>query len=37
MSNGALTRRALNLALTNPKSRDWCGYWQRSFDKQAAE
>ncbi len=31
-SNGALAHRALGLALNHPVSRDWKGYWQRSFN-----
>lgn len=31
LDNGALTHRALGLALHNQKSRVWAGYWQRSF------
>lgn len=30
MSNGALTFRALGLALNHPASRTWRGYWQRA-------
>lgn len=30
MDNGALTHRALGLALAHPISRDWKGYWQRA-------
>jgi len=30
LDNGALAHRALGLALGHGKSRDWCGYWQRS-------
>jgi transposase-like protein len=30
VDNGALTHRALGLALSHPVSRDWKGYWQRS-------
>ena len=30
MSNGALTHRALGLAMAHPVSRDWKGYWQRA-------
>jgi transposase-like protein len=30
LSNGALAHRMLGLALGHSKSRDWCGYWQRS-------
>jgi hypothetical protein len=33
MDNGALTRRVLGLALVHPVSRNWKGYWQRSFVK----
>ncbi|MEO1143622.1 MAG: transposase, partial [Pseudomonadota bacterium] len=29
-NNGALTSRALGLALHHPVSRDWKGYWQRA-------
>jgi transposase-like protein len=30
LDNGALAHRALGLALNHSKSRNWCGYWQRS-------
>ena len=30
MDNGALTQRALGLALAHPVSRQWAGYWQRA-------
>jgi transposase-like protein len=30
LDNGALAHRMLGLALGHTKSRDWCGYWQRS-------
>jgi len=30
LDNGALAHRALGLALSHSKSREWCGYWQRS-------
>jgi ISXO2 transposase-like protein len=30
LDNGALTIRALRLSLAYPKSRNWCGYWQRA-------
>jgi transposase-like protein len=30
LDNGALVHRMLGLALGHAKSRDWCGYWQRS-------
>lgn len=30
LSNGALTSRALGLALAHPVSRSWKGYWQRA-------
>lgn len=29
LDNGALTRRAVRLGLAHPKSKNWCGYWQR--------
>lgn len=29
MDNGAMVNRALGLSLNHPKSKEWCGYWQR--------
>jgi transposase-like protein len=29
MDNGAMVNRALGLSLSHPKSKEWCGYWQR--------
>lgn len=29
LDNGALTSRALRLTMVHPKSKNWCGYWQR--------
>jgi transposase-like protein len=29
MDNGAMVSSALGLSLNHPKSKDWCGYWQR--------
>ena len=37
LDNGALAHRALGLALYQQKRSAWAGYWQRSFQKQAAE
>ena len=30
LDNGALVHRAVGLGLRNPKSKEWCGYWQRN-------
>jgi hypothetical protein len=30
-SNGAVTHKAIALAMAHPVSRNWKGYWQRSF------
>lgn len=30
LDNGALARRALQLAMAHPVSREWKGYWQRA-------
>jgi hypothetical protein len=29
LDNGTTARRALGLSLNHPKSKEWCGYWQR--------
>lgn len=30
LDNGTLASRALRLAMAHPKSKNWCGYWQRA-------
>ncbi|MCW5696980.1 MAG: IS1595 family transposase [Bauldia sp.] len=37
VSNGGQANEVAALALGHPVSREWAGYWQRSFPKQAAE
>ncbi len=37
VSNGAQSDEVTALALRHPVSREWAGYWQRSFPKAAAE
>jgi transposase-like protein len=37
VSNGVLYLMATDAALKHPVSKQWCGYWQRSVPKKAAE
>ena len=34
LDNGALTSRAISLAMAHRRSKNWCGYWQRAAPLQ---